>query len=213
MNDISNIIDKMKVILQDGRKIRIDDADVAVAIGMQPKNFSSYKSRGKVPLEEISAFCASKKVSINWVLFDQLASSLEDSTMRYVGVKYIKEVNGACGSGTAFIDFEEYEIVKFPWYMIEHLKKTTKIENILIINVVGDSMEPMLQDKDRIFVDRSKVEPNSKDMFVVRTPDGILVKKIKIEDNKITLISLNELHYNMEVDYEIEILGTVVGKF
>jgi phage repressor protein C with HTH and peptisase S24 domain len=146
------------------------------------------------------------------MIYDQITSSLEDPTMRYVGLTYIPDVNGSCGGGCTFADISEYEIARFPWYMVEFLKETSKLDNIHIINVIGDSMEPKLYDKDKVFVDTSKTEINDKDMFVVSTPDGIFIKMITVKENKITLVSLNDLYFNEEIDYEIKILGTVVGK-
>jgi phage repressor protein C with HTH and peptisase S24 domain len=147
------------------------------------------------------------------MLYDQLTSSLEDTTMRYVGVKYIPDVTGSCGGGSEFSLVDDYEIVKFPWYMLEELKIKSHIDNIHIIDIVGDSMEPALKDKDRVFVDISKTEFNTKDIFVLSTPYGIYVKKLSRCDGKYTLHSLNKLYYAEEVEYDIEIIGTVVGKF
>jgi len=204
---------RIKVILQNGTKRRINNIEVAKALELSPQNLSNYIDRGKIPYETLTVFCAIKKVSINWMLFDQITSSLEDPTMKYVGVKYIPDANASCGGGASYATLEQNEIVKFPWYMLEELKQKSNIENIHIINVIGDSMEPKLYENDRVFIDTSKTEITRNNMFVISTPSGIFIKELSIEDGVITLISLNELYYDEVIDYDIKIIGMVVGKF
>ncbi len=214
MNEFSKIIDNIKIIIANGEKRRVADKEVAEYLNITVQNFSNYKNENRIPLEYILNFCAKKRISINWILFNQLTSSLEDETMKYVGLTYFPRLNGSCGGGAAHVDYDERQTVKFPWYMVENLKDFTKLENIHILKICGDSMEPELSDKDKVFVDTSKREINQKDIFVLSTPYGVYVKKIHITPEKnIVLHSVNPDCPDEEIDYEVIIVGTVVGKY
>jgi hypothetical protein len=214
MYNVDEVMDRMKVVLCDGDVYqKVYDKDIAIALGISVQSLTNYKARSALPTDEIGIFCAKRRISYNWLVFNQLTSSLEDKTMRYVGIKYAKKVDASNGGGASFVDNEDYEIVKFPWYMLEELKQTSKLENIHIINITGDSNEPVFSEKDRVFVDSSKTEINNKDFFVVKTPYGIYIKKIKVEDNQITLVSENPIYFDEQIDYDIEVIGTIVGKF
>lgn len=88
MDDFENIIKKLKVIIAKGEKRRVVDKEVANALGLSVQNFSNFKQRGNIPLSSILTYCAQNKISINWILYNQLHSSLEHETNKYIGIRY-----------------------------------------------------------------------------------------------------------------------------
>lgn len=214
MEDFINIIDKIKVVLRDGVKRKVTDKEVSLALDMSVQNFSNYKNDDRIPLENILNFCAKKRISINWLLYSQMPCSLENETMKHVGVKYAFDINASCGGGAINYDDAEYEVIMFPWYMLSHIEaKNDKYDHIHIINIVGDSMEPELSDNDKVFVDTSKKELNKKSIFVVCTTDGVYVKRVEInEDKQVVLKSSNPAYKDIIVDGEVSIIGQVIDK-
>ena len=96
---VDEIIEKLKDILSaDGKNGKVFDKDVATSLELSQANFATMKNRGKIPFSNILNFCAKKKISINWLLYDQNPGSLVDSTDKY-WIKYYPSVAVSAGGG------------------------------------------------------------------------------------------------------------------
>lgn len=213
------IIEKLKDILSaelPGKMVY--DKDVAEALGMSKESFSHFKKRGSVPLEQIAYFCAKRKISINWILFEQMPKSLEEETEKYTRIKYFSKINAGAGGG-AFSEDDAYELIALDKVLLDTLYRTHSAnpKHIAALNVMGDSMEPTLQDKEVILFDREDKEISKGGIFIVSTNAGLFVKRIAHRtDGNIELISDNKT-YNSEVISTDEmsslaVIGRVIGK-
>jgi len=217
--DTHEIIEKIKDILScelGGKKVY--DKDVAEALGISKESLSHFKKRNRVPLEQIVYFCAKRKISINWILFSQLPKSLEEDTNRYVRVRYFSKINAGAGGG-AINEEEEYEFLHLDRALLDslYLTQSANVADIAAVNVVGDSMEPTLQNQEVVLFDTKQRELTKGGIFIVATNAGLFVKRIaKRLDGSIELISDNK-NYNSEIlsDDELintKILGRVIGR-
>ncbi|WP_321471497.1 S24 family peptidase [Halarcobacter sp.] len=206
---VNEIIEKLKDILsKDGKLGKIFDKDVATALDLSQVNFATMKNRGKIPYSNILDFCAKKKISINWLLYNQNPGSLVDSTDKY-WIRYYPEVNVSAGGG-AYEAEDSYESLEVPPYFINMLGGEENLKNIDAINVVGDSMEPTLNSNNIIFIDKTKNDLSRDGIYAFTTTHGLFVKRIQRRiDGKFDVISDNK-------DYPIQILDKdeifVVGK-
>ncbi|WP_281951973.1 S24 family peptidase [Nitrosophilus kaiyonis] len=206
------VMDRIKDILSSemGDK-KVYDKDVAKILGLSKEHFSVLKKRGKIPLKEVANFCAKRDISINWILFDQNPKSLCNSTEKYAYVKYFKDINASAGGGAINYDSEEEKL-----YLDENIIKILgkeNIKNIEALNVIGDSMEPMLKDGSIVFIDRTQKDIKKGGVFVISTNGGVFIKRVVLKtDGSVELISENPLYpkENINID-EIIILGKVVG--
>lgn len=217
--DMNIIIDKLKdIISNDFPNKKIFDRDVAEALGISKNSLVQFKKRNTVPYEQLAYFCAKRKISINWILFDQQPKSLEEETEKYSRIKYFKEINASAGGG-AFNSDEGYEYLSLDKKILSNLYKShqANINDIAAINVIGDSMEPTLLDREVILFDMTLKEITKDGVFVVSSPSGLFVKRLaKKIDGSVELISDNK-NYNSELisldeQSSISILGMVVGK-
>jgi phage repressor protein C with HTH and peptisase S24 domain len=200
------------VISEDLGDARVFDKDVADALGINQLTFATMKNRGKIPYEEVLNFCAQKKISINWLFYDQATRSLEAQTEKYANVRYFTDVYASAGGG-AFNYDAKHDNIMIDEHMILKLGGGREMKNIHSINVMGDSMEPTFKDGDIIFINRTQDDIRKGGVFVVTTPTGLFVKRLLLKsDGQIDMISDN-LQYSVEsVDpYSIEIVGKVVG--
>ncbi len=202
--DFEKIIEKIKDILSNeiGEK-KVLNKDVAKALGITPENLSILKKRNKIPYEEIAYFCAKRKISINWLLFDQLSDDIIKETEKFATIRYFKDINASAGGGA--LNFEEnYETV--------YIDKKIIDKNLDAINVIGDSMEPTIKDGSIIFIDRNDTNISNGGIFVISTPAGVFVKRVRIKSSgEIELISDNKVYppENLKTD-EVKIVGKVV---
>lgn len=214
MLDVSEIIDKLKDILSsDGKNGKIFDKDVAESLELSQANFATMKNRGKIPYSNILNFCAVKKISINWLLYNQNPNSLLDSTDKY-WIKYYPSVNVSAGGG-AYEAEDEFESLEIPPYFIDMLGGKDNLKNIDAINVVGDSMEPTLNNDNIIFLDKTKNDISRDGIYAFTTTHGIFVKRIqKRVDGKLDIISDNKDYPSQVLNTkEINIIGKVISSF
>ena len=84
MYDLKNVIAKLKEIISEEKQVKkVFDKDVADALTIPQTTFATMKKRNSIPFKEILEFCANKRLSINWLFFDQAIEMLEEETERF----------------------------------------------------------------------------------------------------------------------------------
>ncbi len=219
MNQFVDIIEKVKDIISnevDGGKVF--DKDVAKELGISQATFATMKKRGAIPYKELMEFCARRKISINWLFFDQAAGMLVEETDKFFHVKYFSNVRASAGGGSEGFG-EDYEEIVIDSKLMKTIFKNENLEELKnkeidAIRVDGDSMEPTLKNGSIVFVDRTKREISKEGIFIVSTPGGLFIKRLNRKvDGSIELISDNRM-YSPEVlaPSEVNIVGKVVGE-
>ena len=211
---VKEIIEKLKDILsQDGKNGKIFDKDVASALDLSQVNFATMKNRGKIPFSNVLDFCAQKKISINWLLYNQNPGSLVDSTDKY-WIRYYPEISVSAGGG-AYESDDSYESFEVPPYFISVLGGQDNLKNIDAINVIGDSMEPTLNSSNIIFIDKTKTDVSRDGIYAFTTNHGLFVKRIQRRvDGQLDVISDNK-DYPMQIleKQDVNIVGKVISSF
>ncbi len=213
MLELKDILPRIKdVISKEVGDKKVFDKDVAQALGINHLTFATMKKRGKIPYEEILDFCAKRKISINWLFYNQATRSLEESTERYANVRYFGDVYASAGGG-AFNYEEAPEYLSLDPHMVRMIGGEREIPNIDAINVLGDSMEPTFKDGDIVFINRSLSDVTRGGVFVISTPGGLFVKRVLLKsDGTLDLISDNSLYSTESVMLsDVEVIGKVVG--
>jgi DNA-binding Xre family transcriptional regulator len=206
------VMEKVKKILSEGAEKRIFDKDIAAALGITKEHLCVLKRRDKIPFEELTYFCAKHKISINWLLFDQEAKSLVETTERFSRIRYYEDIHASAGGGAEFSS-EENSYLMLDDEIIARLGIGRKIESVEAINIVGNSMEPTLQDGALAFVDTTNKEFRKGGVFVVSAPAGLFVKRLSLRlDGGMELISDNKNYPPEVVNAEdLKIIGKVIG--
>lgn len=215
MKNFLEIVEEIKSIFStefNGRKIY--DKDVADILGISQMNFATMKKRNKIPFGELLDFCATKSISINWLLYGQSPESLVEATNRFFMVKYFGGVNASAGGG-ADTEEEEAQGIEIPPEFVVMLGGERELKHIEAINVSGDSMEPTFSYNDIVFINRSKTDLQRGGIFTIRTDGGLFIKRIqKRIDGKIDIMSDNQVYSTQTLDpSEIEVIGRVVSRF
>jgi phage repressor protein C with HTH and peptisase S24 domain len=214
MKSFIEIVDDIKDFLsQEKRDEKVFDKDVAHALGVSQINFATMKKRDKIPFNQLLDFCATRSISINWLLYNQAPESLIEATNQFYTIKYFSDVNASAGGG-GDIQSEEHEDIKLPQTFIDLLGGEREINNIEAIRVSGDSMEPTFSYHDVIFINKQKRDLRRGGVFTIRTEHGLFLKRInKRIDGKIDIISDNKEYVTLTLEpNEIELIGRVVGK-
>jgi len=218
MNNFNEIIEKIKdIISNESETGKVFDKDVAAELGISQATFATMKKRGAIPYKELMEFCARRKISINWIFFDQSAGMLVEETEKFFQVKYFSSVRASAGGGaegfeedSETVSIDKSIIKAFYGNISDEELSTKKLE---AIHVDGDSMEPTLKNGSIVFIDRSQNSMDKNGIFVVSTPGGLFIKRLdRKADGSIELISDNKF-YSPEAmsPGEINIIGRVVG--
>ncbi len=142
---LSDIIEKLKDVLSEssiGKKVF--DKDVATALNIPQATFATMKKRNSIPYKEILEFCALKKISVNWLFFDQAVDMLKAETEKFFQVRYFSDIRASAGGG-GFGEIGEEEYITVDEKVMHNMVGLGNTD-LEAINVVGESMEPTLQD-------------------------------------------------------------------
>ncbi|MDD3462988.1 MAG: LexA family transcriptional regulator [Sulfurospirillaceae bacterium] len=214
MPNIFDILGKIKDILsQEVGERKVFDKDVAEALSINQISLATMKTRNKIPYKEVLEFCAKRKISINWLLFDQFAESVLSETEKYSKIHYFKDIYASAGGGGLSED-EGFESILLDEKIIQKIGGNTQVKHIQAINVMGDSMEPTLNSGDVVFINRELTNPSKGGIYVVSTPAGLFIKRLQLRsDGTVALVSDNE-SYSDEIVLasNVDVLGKVVGK-
>ena len=211
---VDEIIEKLKdIISADGKNGKVFDKDVAKSLELSQANFATMKNRGKIPFTNILNFCAKKKISINWLLYNQNPDSLVDATDKY-WIKYYPSVCVSAGGG-AYESEDNFESLELPRYFVNMLGGNENLKNIDAINVIGHSMEPTLNSDNIIFIDKTKNDVSRDGIYAFTTIHGLFVKRIQRRvDGKLDIISDNKDYPSQVLNKnDLEILGKVISSF
>ena len=217
--DINKILDKLKdVISKEIGEKTVLEKDVAKFLGMTPNALAQFKHRNTVPYEQIMYFCAKRKLSINWILFEQIPDSLVDYSLDYLKVKYFKDINSGAGGGALNV-YEEYEELLISRSFLDSCYKnnTHKKNQLGALHVTGDSMEPTLENEDLVLFEMRVEKIKENCIYIVRVDEGLYIKRIRqSKDNTITLVSDNSIYFPILIDErkteEVDVVGRVLGK-
>ncbi|AKF24152.1 phage repressor protein [Sulfurovum lithotrophicum] len=212
MVNFNEIIEKLKDVISE-TKIggKVFDKDVAQALNIPQATFATMKKRNSIPYEEILEFCALKKISVNWLFFDQAVDMLKEQTEKFFQVRYFSDIRASAGGGAEVFD-ENYETITVDEKIMHNMVGVGNTE-LEAIHVDGESMEPTLQDGSIVFVDRNQTNINKDGIFIASTTAGLFIKRIRQRaDGMVELISDNKA-YSPEVlaPDEVSIVGKVVG--
>jgi len=212
--EMVRILDNLKDVLsQELGEKKVFDKDVAQALGISRQSLAQLKRRNAIPYEAIVYFCAKRSVSINWILFDQLPPSLEEKTEKFARIKYFKELHTSAGGGA----WNEEEGFEYLYINDEGLKSLSpfQLEHLHAINVIGDSMEPTLSDKEIVVCDMTCQEIMDGNIYIINTPNsGLLIKRLTCRDEKLSILSDNPQYLDevVNISHEnIHVLGRVLG--
>ncbi|UFH59382.1 LexA family transcriptional regulator [Sulfurovum mangrovi] len=209
---LSEIIEKLKDVISEsvpGKKVF--DKDVASALNIPQSTFATMKKRNSIPYEEILEFCALRKISVNWLFFDQAVDMLKEETEKFFHVRYFSDIRASAGGGAEVFD-ENFEMITID-EKVMHSMVGVGNTDLEAIHVDGESMEPTLQDGSIVFVDRTQTSLNKDGIFIASTTAGLFIKRIRQRaDGMVELISDNK-NYSPEVlaPDEVSIVGKVVG--
>ncbi len=108
------------------------------------------------------------------------------------GAKPIVVHRLATAAGSGALDLDE-SVKTYAWFRSEWLsRKGLVADQCAIISVMGESMDPALPDGCVILIDRNRTRLRSNRIFVLRTEDGLIVKRAGRNGRRWLMVSDND---------------------
>lgn len=130
-----------------------------------------------------------------------------------ISIPYYPEVSAAAGSGALVYDENT----------VKHLQISSAIinistgDNVCLINATGNSMQPVIDDRDLLLVDLSQKLITDEGIYVIRLDTTLVVKRVQKILNGVILISDNpqypprEISANNFNENDAAVIGKVIA--
>jgi phage repressor protein C with HTH and peptisase S24 domain len=129
----------------------------------------------------------------------------------YIDLDYFSDVWASCGNGAVVFE-ETSNKISVPTSLIQNYSKSNKYS---VINARGDSMQPFLQDRDKLIVEHwngGQIIDNC--IYVFRYANELFVKRLVKNITQIVIKSDNPLYEPIKItdkDQDFEVIGQIVG--
>ncbi len=165
----------------------LSQREIAAKSGVSARGYQGYEDGRSVPGGDALTGLASLGINVNWLLTgDGEMLRAEGNEERgapppnegYVAVPLYNGVRAAAGHG-AVVEHEAPDdalMFKEDWIRFE---LGTRPEDLRLIRVSGDSMEPTLRSGDVILIDHSATRPDREGIYILRMDGMLLVKRVQ----------------------------------
>lgn len=170
---------------------KLSQKDAATRLGVPYRTYQDYERDVKAPgANSIDAFIKAG-ISADWLiggrgkmLLSENASKdlgplrANESRAGYVAIALYNDVRAAAGAG-AVVEKEvpdDVLVFKEDWVRFE---LGAKPQDLQLIRVAGDSMEPTLRSGDVILIDIRAKHPDREGVYIIRLGEMLLVKRLQ----------------------------------
>jgi phage repressor protein C with HTH and peptisase S24 domain len=164
--------------------------------------------------------CKEKSINLNWLVYGSGEMILGRETEGVISNEEINEfalipgynIQISAGSGS---QSEQEQITRKLAFRHKWLKhKGLKEKDLVLVFTKGDSMEPTISDNNTLMIDTSQTKLQDGHIYVIRTNDHLVVKRIQNTMNGFFLISDNKEYKEIELTYneadDLQVIGRIV---
>lgn len=211
------VADRLKELASDKR---MNIKEFASFLGVSERTIQNYIAGISLPNGRFLADLSEKTgASATWLLTGGGPKYFADhQNMRLDASDFVPipryAVEASAGHGALVHDEEGSRYYAFNRKFLE--RRGLAPNNLAVISVKGDSMEPDLHDGDLILLDMAQTEPQDSRIYAVRYNADLFVKRVmELPGNRIQLLSTNPNYPPITVDSAdldgIQIIGRVVN--
>lgn len=192
-------------------------AELARSVGVSDNAVYKWLSgRGQPTVSNLVALAQVANVSIEWLATGQGPGESSDDTRRetnpddYMFVpRYDVRISAGRGNAIRSEQVVDYLAFKNEWV---RRRLDTDPRNLLLIEAVGDSMAPTLEDADLLLVDLGEPRFKHDGVYVIRRNSDLAVKRLQRRpDGKLLIMSDNPAYTPVVVTAEsVRIIGRVI---
>lgn len=216
-----------------------NDSELARILNITPPSVGTARKRRKIPSGWIERISETFDVSSDWLFFGsgpkqpgnaqiapveaQNACPIHESEPQWMspeaaprmGYTLVPKVMARLCAGTGSLETEG-KVIGYYAFKTDFLRRKGRPGKMVLMDVTGDSMDPVLMDSDTVLIDESQREIIAGGMFAVGIDSAVLVKYVDALPGKLSFRSRNERYAPIEVDMTgdladmVRIIGRVV---
>lgn len=180
-------------------------AELASFLDLNRSSVSRAKQRDTVPESWIFRICQAFDLDSGW---------LRQGVHNAPGLHLVPKVQARLGAGGGSYAVDSEPEGQFA-FRRDWLRQKGNPEHMVLMEVIGDSMEPVIREGDTVLIDRSQQEVYSGGVYALGVEDTILVKRLEKHPYKLALLSANTAYVPIYLKGEeinsVRIIGRVVG--
>ncbi len=179
--------------------------ELANALGLNRSAITRAKSRDMVPERWIARLSELFDLDPDWLREGQT------SLNRFVEIPIVTARLGA-GGGSHIVDADVRGHVGF---RSEWLHKKGRPRDMVLMQVIGDSMEPDIHEGDFVLIDQSQQEIYAGGIYALGLEDTIMVKRLDKHPGELVVLSANPNYVPIVLQGDeletVRIIGRVIG--
>lgn len=187
--------------------------ELAAALGINRSAITQARKKGAVPDRWILGLYRKFGLNPDWLENGIGSIFLKNGPDDGEAFTYVPKVQARlCAGGGSFeVDdgVEGYYSFRQAW-----LKGKGSVDNMVLLDVFGNSMEPELKDGDTVLIDQDRTDIIAGAVYAVGIDDTIMVKRIEKHPNSLMLLSDNTRYAPISLEREemesVRILGKVI---
>jgi len=208
------------------------ESDFARSIGITPQSVNGARKRGKVPPDWVQSVAEKTGVSSDWLFFGRVPMRPDNAqptapepgkinpipegepqwmapeAAPSMGYTLVPKVRARLAAGTGSLETDG-EVIGLYAFKTDFLKRKGAPKRMVLMDVAGDSMEPVLMDSDTVLIDEGQNEIISGGLFAVSVESEVFVKYLDRIPGKLVLRSKNDRYEPIEVDMNGQISDSV----
>lgn len=187
MPDINKVLEKLKTHY----KVP-NNRQLAEKLGIKYSTLATWLQRNKIPYELLTEISQNENISLDWLINnkkDTQTENIEDTSNKDFYSIDLLSIKASAGSGIQNYHTEIISKINLPKILF---KTPINPNNLKVIEIEGDSMEPTIKDGSFVLIDTSKNSPID-GIYAIQINDEILIKRLQFNiDGTIKIISDNK---------------------
>ena len=194
--------------------------EIASLIGSKKRGYQENERGNSFPGGKVLEGFVNLGVNANWLLTgagemmlskgDPTQSSLSELTEFALIPGYNIQISAGNGSESEKEQVTRKLAFRHRWLKYKGLNE----KDLVLVFTKGDSMEPTISDNNTLMIDTSQTQLQDGHIYVIRTNDHLVVKRVQNTLNGFYLISDNKEYKEIELTYneadDLQVIGRVV---
>lgn len=191
--------------------------EFAEILGVHKNTLGRYERGESEPTSGLLALlCTKFGISPQWLLFgagemkrDQVGENEVPNDVEMIRVPKVKaRLSAGNGSLETSGEIEQFYAFRSDW-----LNRKCSPGKCVVMDVAGDSMDPIIKDKDIVLIDKGQDEVIAGNIYAIGIDDGVLVKYVDKEPGMYVFRSANQAYSSIRVDLNDESLNVrIIGR-
>lgn len=193
-------------------------AEFASRIGISQRALGNYERNERTPDVDFAALVCSKTgASAAWLLLgeeDSAASqnpqptSSQNESGPHCGIVLVPKVQARLSAGGGSLEANGDPVGSYA-FRSDWLIRKGQASSMVLMDVVGDSMAPAIEDGDMVLIDQSQTGVVPGAIYAVGVEGGVYVKRVDLLPGVLVLNSINPSYSAIEVPLRGDLADTV----